>query len=142
MTANSITRDFTVNPALVGMAAINATGCKQYVTERVAQAMPRATDESGQIHFFRVDMILEVGQPALEAAKRGLVIADPHTLAAFNAANPEFAGTHPNVTVWDKNGYACYATFTGRGSKRFVSVRQGGYHLGGSWWFAGVRKSA
>ena len=136
---NIVTRDYTCDPALIGMDAINATGRSKYVTNSVVEAMPRATFESGQSHFFRVGKTMKVRQPAIEAAKRGLRLVDPHTLAAFNAANPEFADTHPNATEWDgKNGNACCAAF-GRWSddERSVLVFQNDDDCRDGWWFAG-----
>ena len=134
-----ITRDFTCDPAITGMDAINATGREKYVTDSVVEAMPHATSESGQTHFFKVGKTLKVRQPAQEAAKRGLRLVDPHTLVAFNAANPEFADTHPNATEWDdENGNACYAAFRRWfHDKRVVCVDQFDLDWDDLWWFAG-----
>ncbi len=139
MSDNIIIRDFVCDTDLIGMDAINATGCKKYVTDSMVEAMPRATLQSGQIHFFKVGTTLKVGQPAQEAAKRGLRLVDPHTLAAFNAANPEFADTHPNGTEWDDaSGNACCAAFDRWGGGRSVSVGRNDNFWYGSWWFAAV----
>lgn len=134
-----ITRDFTCDPALIGMDAINATGRNKYVTDSVVKVMPHATAGSGQIHFFKVGAILEVRQPMQEAFRRGLRLVDPHTLAAFNAANPEFADTHPNGTEWeDDNGSACCAAFDRCGGERSVGVGKNVSGWDDLWWYAGV----
>ncbi len=139
MSDNIIIHSFTCDPTLIGMDAINATNRKKYVTDSVVKTMPRGAASSGQIHFFKVGTTLEVGQPAQEAAKRGLRLADPHTLAAFNAANPKFADTHPNGTEWDDaSGIACYATFDRWNDERNVSVEQSDSGWADDWWFAAV----
>lgn len=129
---------FVVDPALVGMAAIDATGRVKNVDERVVEAMPRATVATGQIHFFNVGWELAAGELPSVAARLGLHLVDPHTLAAFNAANPGFAYTRPNTTEWvNEAGEPCYATFTRWLDNRTVYVGQIKVR-GDHWWFAGV----
>lgn len=137
-----IIRDFVVDLALVGMAAIDATGWEKYVSESVVEAMPRATTPTGQIHFFCVGKRLKrlgPGEAAIEAVKRCLHLCDPHTLAAFNAANPQFADTHPNLTEWvNKAGEPCYASFARWGADPHVFIEQKDKLWDEFWWFAGV----
>jgi hypothetical protein len=156
-----IARPFTCDLMVTGMAAIDATGREKYVSYSVVAAMPCATAANGTLYFFRVKRELKVCQPAVEATKLGLRLADPHTLAAFNKANPEFADTHPNATEWlDENGIACYAAFRTDsnatewldengiayhavfrrwdGDRRHVSIFQNDNDWHDYWWFAAV----
>ena len=136
-----IVRDFTVCFRLVGMAAIEATGRAKYVHANVVASMPGPTAPEGKLHFFQTGRYTPAAEVEAEYSKRGLVAVDPHTLAAFNAANPEFADERPNVTQWkDADGGFCYATFGGWRGMRRVGV---GHSDGGwfdCWWFAGVGK--
>jgi len=74
-----------------------------------------------------------------EYASRGLIPADPFSLATVNEADPAFADEHPNATHWkDVNGKLCYAAFSRWFGERGVLV----YRFGGGWrdrwWFAGL----
>ena len=141
MTAISkiIIRDFTVNPALIGMDAINkAKYHTRHITDSVVASMPRAVSENGQIHFLNVGSKVSVF-PTLEAANHGLRPADPHSLIAFNVANPDFANTHRNVTEWiDENGVVCCAAFSRFGYSHYADFCHavGGWY--DRWWFACV----
>lgn len=136
-----IVRDFVVDLNLVGMVAINATGRAKYLNNRVVAKMPRATVPNGKLHFFQIGRYTPAGEVEAEYSKRGLVAVDPHTLAAFNAANPEFADECPNGTQWkDTDGDFCYATFDRWLDKRDVYVDQNDNDWSDGWWFAGVSK--
>lgn len=141
MSTNILVRDFTVDLNLVGMAAINATGRVKYVNDRVVANMPRATVSEGKLHFFQTGRYTTVAQVEAEYSKRGLVAVDPHTLCAFNAANPEFADERPNGTQWkDANGDFRYATFSRWNGERSVDVLRSDRGWNDGWWFAGVGK--
>ena len=136
-----IVRDFAVDPTIVGMDAINATRRAFYGDKDVVGTMPHATVPNGQLHFFQTGRYTPVGELEAEYAKRELVACDPHTLCAFNAANPEFADTHPNGTQWkDAGGNFCYAVFNRWDVERRVSVSRSGDDWSDGWWFAGFSK--
>lgn len=136
-----IVHDFAVDLTLVGMAAINATGRTKYVNDHVVETMPRATVPNGKLHFFQTGRYTPAAEVEAEYSKRGLVAVDPHTLAAFNAANPEFADERPNSTQWkDADGGFCYAGFSRWLGGRRVHVDRGDDDWSGFWWFAGVGK--
>lgn len=136
-----IIRDFTVDLSLIGMAAIEATGRAKYVNDYVVETMPCATLPEGKLYFFQTGRYTPVAEVEAEYSKRGLVAVDPHTLAAFNAANPEFADERPNGTQWkDADGDFCYATFHGWSDGRYANVDQGDGDWDDGWWLAGVGK--
>jgi hypothetical protein len=136
-----IVRDFSVDLSLVGMDAVNATGRAFYGDKNVVANMPRATLPEGKLQFFQTGRYTPVGEVDAEYAKRGLRPVDPHTLCAFNAANPEFADTHPNGTQWkDIKGNFCCACFDRSSGERGVFVLQFDVVWGDDWWFAGVGK--
>lgn len=138
--AKIITREFVVNLNLVGMAAIDATGRTKYVTDSVVAAMPRATAESGVIYFFPTGRYVPVSEVDAEYEKYGLVAVDPHSLSAFNTANPAFADTHPNGTQWiNADGEVCYATFLRYRDERSVDVGRDDDDWRDNWWLAGVK---
>lgn len=136
-----IIREFTVCFRLVGMAAIEATGRAKYVHANVVASMPGPTAPEGKLHFFQTGRYTPAAEVEAEYSKRGLVAVDPHTLCAFNAANPEFANERPNVTQWkDAKGDFCYASFFGWDGGRvvYVDLSDDGWY--DYWWFAGVGK--
>jgi hypothetical protein len=133
-----------VDPNLIGMAALDATGRNKYVDQQVVAVMPRATPGRGfsVIHFFQAKRIVPVGEVDAEYVKQWLVAVDPHTLAAFNAKHPEFADTYRNCTQWqDANGNFCCALFGRWLGGRSVNVRRVDGGWSGDWWFAGVTPS-
>lgn len=133
--------DFTVALGLVGMVAIRLSGRQFYGDQSVVAAMPRATVARGKIHFFQVGRFVRPEEFALEHEKRGLIPADPYTLAAFNGANREFADTHSNGTQWyDAAGKFCYARFILWNNKRRVYVRRHDNIWNDRYWLAGFSK--
>ena len=71
-----------------------------------------------------------------EYALRGLIPADPYSLAAVNEADPAFADKYPNGTQWkDASGNYCCAFFDRWRGGRRVSVRWRGRAWGADWWF-------
>jgi hypothetical protein len=77
-----------VDPNLIGMAALDATGRNKYVDQQVVAVMPRATPGRGfsVIHFFQAKRIVPVGEVDAEYVKQWLVAVDPHTLAGGMAS--------------------------------------------------------
>ena len=133
--------EFTVDLNLVGMDAIRASGCQFYGDESVVAAMSRATVARGKIRFFKAGRFVPAHKKEAECAKYGLKPVDPHTLAAFNMANPEFADSHPNCTQWvDEEGKLCCAFFYGRHDVRYVRVHRNIGAWDDRWWLAGVSK--
>jgi hypothetical protein len=58
-----------------------------------------------------------------------------------NEADPSFADTRPNCTVWkNAKGEWCYAAFDRWDGERFVNVDQSNGEWHAYWWFAGSRK--
>jgi hypothetical protein len=141
MSTGILVRDVTVDLSLTGMDAIRATGRKFYGSEHLANNMPRATYQGGQIHFFKVGKWINKHGPLIEAKRRGFsAMANPHSLAAYNAKHPEFADTHPNATTWpgDEQDEVCYAAFRRWHGRRDVDVSQGGNVWFDDWWLAAV----
>jgi hypothetical protein len=135
-------RDYTVDQSVTGMAAISATGRTFWGHQKVAEDMPRALSSSGKIHFFQTGSYTPASELAREAKKRGLVLADPHSLAAYNKANPYFAKDHPNATQWqDDQDKVCSATFSGWYAERDVEVCRRDSIWKDDRWFAGFRIS-
>lgn len=136
-----IVRNFTVDLSLVGMDAINATGRVFYGHKNVVAKMSRATLPEGKLHFFQAGRYMQAHEVEAEYSKRGLVPIDPHTLCAFNGANPEFADTHPNGTQWkDVDRHLGYTHFCRSSGERYVIVHWDGNIWYDYWWFAGIRK--
>lgn len=140
MRTGILTRDVLIDLSLVGMQAINATGRKQYANKAVVATMPHAQNTQAKIHFFNGGRYLPVGEVQAEVEKRGFKsLVDPHTLAAFNTANPEFADTHPNCTQWvGVDGKFCYEAVDRWNDERDVSVSRHDVAWDGSWWFAAL----
>lgn len=138
-----IFRTVKVDRSLIGKAALDATGRRQDVDDKkVVATMPQGKGDEVELIFiknlcFRTDP--EVNQLLGE---HGLVPADPHELAAFNAANPEFADDHPNATHWlNSTGewcFICFHRWDHDGRDVYVGRNDGTWD--GCWWFAGRRK--
>lgn len=134
-----IVRNVTVILSLVGMAAINATGCAFYGDKNVVTAMPRPTVASEKIHFFKPGRFISTGKFDDEHAKHELVPANPYTLAAFVSANQEFVDDHLLGTQWlDENKNACCVTFSKLNGKRRVYISRSDEDWDDDWWFVGV----
>lgn len=138
-----IVRGFSVDLTLIGMDAVNATGRVFYGDKSIVAAMPRATATAGEIHFFKPRRFNPTEKFDDEHSKRGLVPADPHTLAGFVSANQEFVDDHPLGTKWlDENGNVCFVTFDDWGGRRRVLFGQGDFDSHPDWWLAGVLASS
>lgn len=145
--SNIIVRRVRPNRSRTPQAALDATGRKQtlYTDRKVVDAMPMGEGEETEVFFFKPDLSernsylsddLEV-----EFALRGLVPADPLSVAAVNEDDPSLADTHPHGTHWkDADGKWCSAAFYRlSGDERSVFVSRGDRDWDGAWWFAGVR---
>ncbi len=122
--------------------AISVSGFEKTIDSHIVSTIPSAAP-SGGIYFFRPGRPLGVFSPAQEAFRRGLVLADPRSLIAFNTENPEFCDIHPNATVWnEKNGSLCWMSFRRRkNGNRYACIRNSDRGWDDQWWFAGVPRS-
>jgi hypothetical protein len=120
-------------------------GREQFVDDDAAASMPICVDEKVELHFFQVkDFVIKTFDDAQRQCKRrGLKLVDPRTLAAFNAANPNFAYKCPNCTYWQTaNGQWCLEVFDYLlGGKKIVIVDFFDNNFTGYQWYAGVRPS-
>jgi hypothetical protein len=123
---------------LIGMAMINATGRKTHMNNDIVATMPRARVKRATLNFFQTGRRTPVGELDAEAEKRGLILADPHTLTSFNAEHPEFADTFPNGTQWRVgSGDFCYVAFYISEDERRVNVFRRNDDWTGREWIAG-----
>ena len=139
-----IARRVKVDRTRTPQGAINATGRTPYTNSSVVNNMPGQTgDPEVEVVFFRIGRTIKVTELAAEYESRGLVPADPYSLAAVNEAEPAFADTYPNGTQWqDAEGQYCFAAFARWfDGGRHVRVRRLGNDWRDRWFFAGVRKS-
>ncbi len=108
-----------------------------YADKDVLKNAPRSKKEQ-KLEFFKVGYFISDDVLEQEYKKRGLLPADPYTLAAWCEKNQEkdtFYATH-----WKDNGW-CFAAFgSWRGGRR-VRVRRGG-GWDDRWSFAGVPEVA
>ncbi len=143
---NYIRRRVTVNLSRTNQQALDATGRKQYTDKDVVDSMPRGNNKEVEIHFFKLRFEpvawLTDDQLEREYELRGLIPADPFSLATVNEADPPFADTHPNATHWkDSKGKWCYETFDQwDDNERYVDVDRYDSDWHDFWWFAGVKK--
>lgn len=139
-TGDIIVRRVAVDGSRTPCSAIAATKRVQYVNNAIADAMPRAQSDEVEIVFFAVDRTISDAELEQEYEQRGLIPADPFSLAAVNEADPAFADTYPNATHWkDAEGCWCFAAFSHWLGIR-VDVYRYGHDWSGYWWFAGRRK--
>jgi len=138
---NTIIRRAKVNRDLLPREVIDAMGRRQYTNCEVVEAMPRGDGEEAEIIFFKLGCYVSDDDLEKEYSLRGLVAADPYSLAAVNLYDPAFADEHPNSTHWkDAGGKWCYAAFSRWYGGRRVRVRRVGGDWYDYWWFAGLRK--
>lgn len=139
--SNTITRHVKVDRTRTPQAALAATNRKQYVTDNVVAAMPKGNGEEVEVFFFKLDRYVSDAELDKEYGLRGLVPADPYSLAAANEQDPAFADEHPNGTHWkDTQNKWCYAAFCRWGGGRRVDVYRNDGDWNDLWWFAGLRK--
>ncbi len=129
------------NRSYTPQEAIRATSRVEHLNDDVVAAMPRGEGEETEVVFFKVGKDISCKQLDEEYAIRGLVPADPYSLARVNEEDPAFADEHPNGTQWkDANGNYCYAFFLLWEGRRDVDVDRNAFDWVDVWWFAGVRK--
>ncbi len=122
---------------------LKATGRNQYVTDNVVAKMPKGEGDEVDVVFFKLGRYISDNDLEKEYELRGLIPADPYSVAAVNEADPAFADERPNGTHWkDKDGNWCFAAFIRWSGVRVVRVDRGVNAWNGRWWFAGLRKSA
>jgi hypothetical protein len=130
-----------VDRARAPRQALEATGRNLYVNDRVVEAMPRGQGTEADIYFFKLGRYVSDTDLDKEYALRGLVPADPYSLAAVNEDDPAFADDYSNATHWkDVNGRWCHAAFGRWDGERGVLVDSSAYDWDVDWWFAGIRK--
>lgn len=73
--------------------------------------------------------------------RRGLIPADPYSVAGMNRDDQALADNHPHTTHWkDANGRWCFATFYRWDDGRDLDVYRRDSEWRDDWWFAGLRK--
>jgi hypothetical protein len=141
-----IVRTVVVNRKRSAKEALDATGRKQYVLDKILETVSNAgTDEEEevQICFWKISHYVTMEELEEEYQIRGQRQADFFEISAVNEAYPSFGDEKPNGTSWkDAKGNWCFAGFRCDDVVRqFVCVDEclaGG--LGEDWYFAGVRK--
>lgn len=140
--SNLIIRHVSVYRHQTPQSVLDVTGRKTYVNASVVETMPRGEGAEADVFFFHVGWNLSDPDLDKEYTLRGLVPADPYSLAAVNQADPAFADDHPNATHWqDADGNWCCAIFDRWSYERHVNVDRNDFDWHGSWWFAGLRKA-
>ena len=143
----------SVNRARKALKALKATGRELMGDDDVMKAMPRGEGKKAKLVFFVVkEHLMTPDDVDAQYSARGLVPADPFSLAAHNEADPTFGDVRKNATVWrDAEGRQCHLTFYGSAPVPYfggeqkchcVHVGQGFDEWGSGWWFAGVPKGA
>ena len=122
---------------------LKATGRTRYLIDDVVRDMPKGAGEETEVIFFKIGRTVSDNDLDTEYELRGLVPADPYSLAAVHEDDPAFADEHPNGTHWkDKDSKWCFAAFSRWSDvQRCVDVRRRDGGWNDRWWFAGVRKS-
>jgi len=119
--------------------AIAATKRREYIDKTVLEEMPKGRGTRTKVIFFQVGRLISDDDLEKEYTLRGLLPADPYSLAAVNEADPAFADDRPNATYWkNKEGKLCYAAFRRSGGERGVEVSRNVSVWFGGWWFAGL----
>jgi hypothetical protein len=137
-----IYRRVKVNSSLTFEDALKATRCYFDIpNEEFVRCVPNCQKEESEVLFFRVNSFLYDEGLAEEYERRGLIPADPYSLAKVNEDNLTFMNERPNATHWkDAQGRWCIVSFDCFHNVRRVSTS---LHVG-QWpqiyWFAGIRK--
>lgn len=137
-----IIRKVKVNRTLTGHEAIHATNRRELLEDEVVSAMPNGTENEIEIHFVHLKGSVAAKNLEAELDKLGYKLTDPHTLAAANEAESEFANEYPNGTQWkDANGKFCLEAFHFNPvtDERQVNVYCFDYNWP-NFWFGCVRK--
>jgi hypothetical protein len=139
--SNQITRRVKVDRTRTSKQVLDATGRNKYTDDKVVDAMPHGAGNEVEVCLFKLGRYVSDAYLDKEYALRGLVPADPYSLAAVNEVDPAFADQYPNGTHWkDAKGNWCFAAFVRWGGERNVLVGRHGDGWGDDWWFAGLRK--
>ncbi len=140
--SNLIVRCAKVNRTRKPQEVLDATGRKLYTNEDVVNSMPKGEGEEVEVVFFNLGRYVSDADLDKEYELRGLIAADPYSLAAVNEADPAFADKKPNGTHWrDSKGKWCFATFGLWGDERSVDVGRNDRGWNDYCWFAGLRKA-
>jgi len=139
--SSMIIRHVTVDRTRTAKGALDATGRTQYTDKGVVKAMPKGEGDEVEVCFFKIGTWVNDDQLEDEYALRGLIPADPFSLAAVSEADPAFADQYPNGTHWkDAKGRWCFAAFDRWNGERRVNVDRLDDDWNDRWWFAGLRK--
>ncbi len=146
--SNLIVRRVKVNRALTPQQVLDATGRKQYTDQQVVDSMPHGEGDEVDIMFFKPNLSDRDGYISdadldEEYELRGLIPADPYSLAKVNEDDSAFADTKPNATHWkDSKGNWCFVSFRRWiGGERNAGVNCNVRDWDDDWWFAGLRKA-
>jgi hypothetical protein len=142
MISNMIVRHVMgVSRNLKPQEVLKATGRNLYVSDDVVETMPKGSGAEADIIFFKLGRFVSDADLEKEYEQRGLVPADPYSLAKVNENDHAFADEHPNGTHWkDPNDNWCFVAFNRWDVGRRVRVSRSGSDWDGRWWFAGLRK--
>lgn len=138
---NLFTRFTKVDRSLKPQAILDATGRKQYTDSVIVADMPKGDGDEAEVVFFKLGHFVNDADLEKEYEMRGLVPADPYSLAKVNQDDLAFADEHPNGTHWkNTQGNWCFASFNRWDGERTVDVNRldSGWH--DYWSFAGLRK--
>jgi len=139
--SNLIVRHAVVNRGQNPSDVLKATGRNLYVNDEVVKVMPKGSGEEVDVVLFNLGRYVNDVDLEKEFELRGLVHADPYSLAKVNQDDPAFADEHPNGTHWkDAEGKWCFAAFRRWGDERRVYVYRHDDVWHDRWWFAGLRK--
>ena len=121
--------------------ALEATGFRFRIGVDMLATIPEGSGNNVEVIFFKCGRLVSSDDLEKEYEMRGLVPADPYSLAAVNEGNPTFVDNYPNCTNWkDKNGEWYGIAFRHWTKERSVLVINSHDGWGGYWWFAGRRK--
>jgi len=137
-----IVRETRVDRSLLPSEVMSQTGAKEHTVSDVVKTMPKGIGLGVTVVFFEIvaDSRTDYFK---EYAKRGLVPADPFSLAAVNRDDSAFCRTHRNLTLWKgSDGDICHMEFNSTDGSRWVDVRKtrDGRRIG-RLWLAGLRPS-
>lgn len=110
-------------------------GIKVYADESVLATMPPV--KKGKIEVFALNKYISDDDLAKEYKSRGLIPADPHSMAQYWLdSDIKYLATH-----WkDADDKWCYATFDRWLGERLLFVHRHDVDWDDVWWFAGLRK--